>query len=123
MLRQMNLRIWNETLKMMLDASDIEEYYKLKNQKYSTYHDYTEDKLIFLRNTWVRDKNGKNIFEGDILKCRLHSGEYENYVVVWDEEESCFDSLNADKSNFISPSIWYKQEIVGNIYQNSILEV
>lgn len=47
MLRQMNLRIWNETLKMMLDASDIEEYYKLKNQKYSTYHDYTEDKLIF----------------------------------------------------------------------------
>lgn len=123
MLNQTEMKVWNDTLKIMLDISDIEEYYNLKNQKLSVYRDYSKDKLIFLRNTWIKDKNGRSIYEGDILKCKLSNGKYENYLVVWDEEECCFDSLNIDNSNFISPSIWNEQEVVGNIYQNSMLEV
>ena len=123
MLRRRELKVWNDTLKMMLDISDVEEYYNLKNQKRSVYHDHSKDKLIFLRNTWVKDKYGRSIYDGDILKCKLSDDKYENYLVVWDEDECCFDAVNLDKSNFISPSIWHEQEIVGNIYQNSMLEV
>ena len=47
MLRQTELKVWNDTLKMMLDISDVEEYYNLKNQKRSVYHDHSKDKLIF----------------------------------------------------------------------------
>ena len=71
--------------------------------------------------TGCKDANGKEIYEGDILKCKLYNGKYENYLVVWDKEDACFDALNSDKSNFMSPSIWHEFEIIGNVYENKEL--
>lgn len=75
--------------------------------------DYT-----LIKSTEIKDINGTEIYEGDILKCKLYNGEYENYVIVWDEEEAGFDALNEDKSNFMLPCIWTVSEIIGNIHEN-----
>ena len=75
--------------------------------------DYT-----LIKSTEIKDINGTEIYEGDILKCKLYNGKYENYEIVWDEKNASFDALNKDKSNFMSPNIWRKSEIIGNKFEN-----
>lgn len=65
-----------------------------------------------------RDRNSKKIYEGDILKCKLNDGSYENYAVEWDYDSCGFVAYNKDKSNFMDCSIWDEFEIIGNIHEN-----
>lgn len=73
---------------------------------------------ILIKSTGIKDIDDTDIYEGNILKCKLHNGNYENYVVTWDEEDASFDALNKNKNNFMTPSIWTVSEILGNIYEN-----
>lgn len=54
--------------------------------------------------TGLLDKNGKEIFEGDVLK----GGIYKSYIVKWDNEENGFNV------NYHA----LKYEVIGNIFDN-----
>ena len=68
--------------------------------------------------TGLTDKNGKKIFEGDILDCK--SGMYERCKVIFNEFCSAFQLKCADGfSDFFLCSINHKEmEIIGNIHDN-----
>ena len=76
------------------------------------------------------DKKGDDIYEGDILRCRLYDGKYENYMVEFENHRDRYGNnaeyvaYNKDRTNFMSSSIWHKFEIVGNISDNpELIEV
>ena len=75
--------------------------------------------VVIEQDTGLKDKNGVKIYEGDILKFKMHTGKYENYKIVF--RDAMFEAINADDTNFISYSIWNIGEVIGNIHENKEL--
>ena len=87
-----------------------------------TYMVLAED-LVLMQSTGLKDKNGKEIFEGDILKSNKYitSVFYERgaYCVKFSRTPNTTVTMNV--ISFIEK---YKTKIIGNIYENpELLEV
>lgn len=77
--------------------------------------DYYGDNLELLEWTGLKDKNGKDIYEGDIMIC-YHNDYYDDgsdrFVTVIEFMDGSFWSINED---CCSPE---DCEVIGNVYEN-----
>ena len=122
-------RAWhNELGRMMLiknmwfQDSRIEEL-ELNDAIMNDYITVSPDEIELMQSTGLKDKNGKEIFEGDILKSNKYitSVFYERgaYCVKFRRNPNTTVTMNV--ISFIEK---YKTKIVGNIYENpELLEV
>lgn len=107
----------NEWAKGFVEYSKIRGEWLIEDKNYCWYKVYEE---TIGQYTGLKDKNGKKIFEGDIMSISPISPKYE---IKWDNEQQrfCFwnDGWIAGFNGFIT-----SYEVIGNIYDNpELLEV
>lgn len=112
MKREIKFRAWMSNDKEMLDPVDLNTMCILNCGL------GISESAILMQYTGLKDKNGKEIYEGDVLK--VDNGC--NTVISWDNDGCRF----IDNRDFDSDSFTYydgfssmsEYEVIGNIYEN-----
>ena len=113
-MRIIKFRFWDKDLKNMFF------------RKPATY-DLSHPRIVPMQFTGFTDKNGKEIYDGDILSDEVETDEGKvksKQQVFWSQDFGCWsldNSYNQDKT--FSTSLWlelndFKYEVVGNIYED-----
>ena len=116
MKRPIKFQAWDERTKTMFDPM---------NDVCTFAFNCRQDYIHIREFTGLTDKNGKEIYEGNIIK-RIDTGDTQ--LIVWKEDcylaRTIYDSwlkrniLNQNKDVSLYSMTTFKIEVIGNIYEN-----
>lgn len=125
--REIKFRIWDIENKEMLKVQELDfepTFYggriAIRPYQYNDYFD-TED-MILMQYTGLDDKNGKEIYRGDIVQ-GLFAEQYESKMkgqVIYSNEQASYMIIASNDDEW---DLGYLDnlEVIGNIYENSEL--
>ncbi len=122
-MREIKFRAWDKKKKVMMfnigisnfGAGQLGIYCSRTNDSFDRWH---ED-IDLLQYTGLKDKNGKEIYEGDIISVSCAGGDMV-FEIVWEKNNARF---NRKDTPYLSGGVTYGEttEIIGNIYENKDL--
>ena len=119
-MRKIKFRAWDKENEKMMKVSSISlENKEIAVKDFGTYHFFRIKDIELMQYIGLKDKNDKEIYEGDIVI--LNDAEEENRCIVKYKYGSYIlvdGDLREDLSNVESDKFL---EVVGNIYENKNL--
>lgn len=68
--------------------------------------------------TGLMDRNGKRVFEGDIVKYTFDDGYFEILLVIWNESSCRFEFVEKRTKEHIDIYVDKNSEVIGNVTDN-----
>ena len=116
-MRELKFRAWGKNIKEYLSQDGVEPFiYTIKDISDGCIYDI--DKFIIEPSTGLKDKNGEEIYENDIVKMPEWQVEPRYEVVKYNKagfdpfQEGCFECMSPDGDDV---------EVIGNIHENKEL--
>lgn len=135
-MRELKFRAWDKDLKRYfydiavypnnvaaIQRHNIESM-MLEAEYGATHWTELDENAVIEQYTGLKDKNGKEIYEGDIIQeeidfnSKMTDGVF-TYVVEWDSDTLCYGLRGNDNS--IHDELWEVNtsvEVIGNIHEN-----
>ena len=112
--RTIKFRVWDSELKIWINNIGMKQNNVLTNGNEKRFH--------VMQFTGLHDKNGKEIYEGDILKFidwdKDHEDECPNIgAIFYDKDIMRFDLSNRNDVEIESIYFDTETEVIGNIYE------
>lgn len=116
-MNNLKFRAWDKANKEMLKIDVIDFFLKgirvLEHNGNSFFMKFSDVEIM--QSTGLKDKNEKEIFEGDIVRGVF----LENHEVVWREIRGCWLIQPLRTIGFIDLAKFNRKlEVIGNIYEN-----
>ena len=118
MSREIKFRAWDKHHNSMEYINDL--YWFEENG----IHDFNDDNYIFMQNTGLKDKNGKEIYDSDIVKVTWGSGKIVFYEVKYCESLGYHflrDTKNKEDDDIICIYDYSQMDVIGNVFDNTEL--
>jgi hypothetical protein len=112
MSREIKFRAWDEHTKNMITPAL--EFDNSDRPMQITFH-VIDVKLVWMQFTGLKDKNGKEIYEGDVLLTTYNT---KYFVVEWHLSRWWGTPIKGLHSGRGKDIHFIKSEIIGNIYEN-----
>lgn len=122
-MRDIKFRVWDTENKEMLKVQELDfedTFYggrlSIRTDEYNDYFDMED--MILMQYTGLKDKNGKEIYEGDIVKVFTNK-EWRIGKIIYEHSGFTINVTNNKELEYGRTSIIEKlTEIIGNIYDN-----
>lgn len=117
--REIKYRAWDTLHKIMSPNCSIGEWIYLQPRWHivSNSNPYESTAIVFMQFTGLLDKNGKEIYEGDIISTKTSLKKVIGTIEFYNSGFNLF----FNKKNIIIPAIEKEVkriEVIGNIYEN-----
>lgn len=118
-MREIKFRVWDTYNKEMLELEELNYEYGEPAIRTTMYSDYFgPSDMILMQYVGLHDKNGKEIYEGDVVKIDCPTMKMTGEI-KYSEMSAMFYIYDVIED--IEETLWYQKEeyeIIGNIYEN-----
>lgn len=128
-MREIKFRAWEKSLKQIIPVDNIDFEKRMVNTE-SVWRMF--DEIELMQYTGLKDKNDKEIYEGDIVE--IHDGTITafrtsgKHIIEWWNGQFVFQANSHEEDDYINFGWWVRSnnhsvslkqiEVIGNIYEN-----